>query len=471
MSKLELLNESRKFTTKGQERISSLLESFKHGDTLGVENAEKLVSRADAPDFINESMLEDYLHIASLQDKFLKESNTTADLLTYQKKIQPLLRRILPTTLAMDICSVQPIDNPDGRVFALKANYAGNDTNAITRTSKIFTISSATGTFTLGETVTGGTSTATGVVEYVESGNVVVAVATGTFVTGETITGGTSTETAVIDAIYSTEIAYKKILKGYSGSMATATAEAKTDVNQISVYIESISVQAKERFLKTAFTTELVQDMKAVFGANAEQEIMNYLALEMLLEIDREVIDGYKSLAVTSADLTIASGQEYNVSGKAQFTDLITRINKATNDIAKRNRRGRGNIVVTTSSVITALQELGAFKMFDYGQNVNHGESSARTFVGTLKTGQKVYQDWFAEEDYVLVVYKGTDKMDAGLIYSPYVSMWFDKATNYQTLQPVVGVKTRYALTQQTLIGGEAYAEIFGVDFTGTVLG
>ena len=449
-------------------KVESLLESYE-GNTLETENAVKLLE--SGAEFRSQGLMETFVRIASLEDKLLQESvNTTGDLATYNKKLQPLLRRIMPSLLAMDACSVQPVDQPDTSVFMIKSRYSkAGDAVLDQDTAKILTFTLSGDATAVGETITGTPSTATGVVKYVEDGAVIVEVASGTFQVGDTIADGESfSET--LEAVYSSEIAFKKILKGYSGPYATTDAEARS-ANEIEVFTGKLAINTVERMLKTSFTEELVQDMKALHGINAENEIMNFLAIEIMLELDREVFDKYKSIASIGTDLTVyEQADEFNKTGKPILLKVNQRINKELNDLATRNRRGKGNIVFATGNVISVLQDNGSFREHDYKGTAVVGENQARTFVGTLKNGAKVYQDWFAKEDYFMAVYKGESAFDAGVVYSPYKPLWFAKATDASTLQPVVGCKMRYALTENTLLGDDSgYATYVSVDFSNTI--
>lgn len=454
-------------TENQKKKVEGLLESYDN-NTLEATDAFKLLEKGE--EFVSDSLMEKFVRIASLEDKLLKESvNTTGDLATYNKKLQPLLRRIMPALLAMDTCSVQPVEVPDTSLFMIKSRYGKAGTVEHGADARIVTFS-LTGTApSVGDTVTGATSGATGVVDYVEAGAVILHTVTGTFTVGENLQVSAVTF-GTFDAIYSSELAFKKILKAYSGSYATTDAETRS-ANEIEVFTGKLAISTVERMLKTSFTQEMVQDMKALFGVNAEKEIMDFLAIEIMLELDREVIDTYKSIASLGGDLVVyEAGDEFQKSGKPIMLKVNQRINKSCNDLATRNRRGKGNIVIATSGVISALEDNGAFREHDYAKGIVVGQNASRVYVGTLKNGARVYQDWYATTEYFMTIYKGESAFDAGVVYSPYQPLWFANAMDASTLQPVIGAKMRYALTANTLLDDDAgYAEYVSVDFAGTV--
>jgi hypothetical protein len=304
---------------------------------------------------------------------------------------------------------------------------------------------------------------------------------TGTFVSGEKFDiGGTYTAGAndnTITAIYTSEASYKQILKHYSGPYTTAAGEVLgDDMNQLKVTVERLAVDVKTRALKAEFTMELVQDLQAMHGAAADEELLNFLETEINLDLDREIIENYKAIATVAPDFNVATQTDSQGRWNMEmYAGLFQKILKTSNGLAVKNRRGKGNILLATAGVISALESLGKFKMTAYEEGVKTGENQATTFVGTLTNGMKVYQDWFSTSEYAMVIYKGSTEMDAGLIYAPFSPLAVVEAVNAQTLQPVMGLKSRYGLVQNTLLddGGAAgsnYAEIFSVDFTNTPL-
>jgi len=394
---------------------------------------------------IPEKKLNPAIKMLQLEESMLlNETNVSANIEPFTKKLQPLLRRVIPGLLAFEIAGVQPVTSPDSSVYAIKAKYAGNETTPIANNAKLVVYSGPT-VVSKGDTITTA-SGAQATVKYAEAGKIIVEVSNGTLVEGEKFDIGT-TYTAdandnTITAIYSTETAFKQIFKDYSGPYTTAQGEALgSEMNQVKVTIEKLPVTVQTRALKAQFTMELVQDLKAMHGAAADEELMNFLEIEINLDLDREIIEKYKEIATVLPDFTVADAN--SSAGRwsiEMYAGLWQRILKSANGLVTKNRRGKGNILVTTAGVISALEALGKFKSVATG--VQTSDSVARAYVGTLSNGMKVYQDFFSTEEYCMVIYKGEDsQMDAGVIYSPYQPLWFADAIDAQSLQPVIGVK------------------------------
>lgn len=454
--------------------VERLVESS-NLNSLDVSAVKELLEESGKD--VSQKHLAPTVAIMQLEEKFINESNFTSNIEPYTAKLQPLLRRIVPSLLAFEIAGVQPVSSPDSAVFMIKSRYAGNKTDGIiSNTAKILVHDNVSAP-TVGATITSSTG-ASATVKYVETGKIIVDSITGTFVTGDKFDIGGSysagADDNTITAVYSNETAYKQILKDYSGPYTTAAGEVLgAAMNQIKTTIEKMTVGVKTRALKAEFSAELVQDMRVMHGADAESELMVFLETEIGLDLDREIIETYKSIATTSADFAVAttthSQGRWNME---MYAGLWQRILYIANRLSIRNRRGKGNKLVTTAGVIAALESLGKFKTTAYPTGVQTGENQATAYVGTLSNGMDVYQDWFATSEYCMVIYKGNDtQMDAGLIYSPYVPLEFANAIDPSTLQPVMGVKTRYGLTANTLMddeGGSSYADMFVVDFTST---
>jgi hypothetical protein len=210
-------------------------------------------------------------------------------------------------------------------------------------------------------------------------------------------------------------------------------------------------------------------------GAAADQELMMFLETEINLDLDREIIDTYKTVATALPDFAVATASASQGRWSLEmYAGLWQRILRSANSLASKNRRGKGNILVTTSGVISALESLGKFKFTAYETSVENGDNQATTFVGVLSNGMKCYQDWFATEEYAMIIYKGKDsEMDAGVIYAPYQPIQVVDAINAITLQPVIGMKSRYGLVTNSLMddgAGSSYAEYMTVNFSSTPL-
>jgi Major capsid protein Gp23 len=228
---------------------------------------------------------------------------------------------------------------------------------------------------------------------------------------------------------------------------------------QMGFSIERISVVAKTRALKAEYTLELAQDLKAIHGLDAEAELSNILSTEILAEINREVVRtiyavaniGYVGLSTNTFNLASAT----DTSGRwavEKFKGLLFAIERASNKIAKDTRRGKGNILIVSTDVASALSMTG---LLDYQgaltNNTNLAvDDTGNTFAGTLFGRLKVYVDPYSitGSDYVVVGYKGPTPYDAGVFYCPYVPLQMVRAINPDTFQPKIGFKTRYGLVQ-----------------------
>ena len=328
-----------------------------------------------------------------------------------------LVRRAMPSLIAYDICGVQPMTGPTGLIFAMKARYTSQaGTEAL---------------FNEADTKFAGTGTHTG-------SDVLKALSAGNFSTG---TG-----------------------------MATATAEALGDsaanaFAEMAFSIEKATVTAKSRALKAEYTMELAQDLKAIHGLDAETELANILSSEILAEINREVVRTiYRNSKQGAARDTTAAGIfDLNTDSNGRwsvekFKGLRFSIERDANVIARDTRRGKGNIILCSADVASALTMAG---LLDYTSGLSDNlnvDSTGNTFAGTLNGRFKVYVDPYmnmgvpygasgaSANQYYVVGYKGTSPYDAGLFYCPYVPLQMVRAVGENSFQPKIGFKTRYGL-------------------------
>jgi len=226
--------------------------------------------------------------------------------------------------------------------------------------------------------------------------------------------------------------------------------------------IDKATVTAKSRALKAEYTMELAQDLKAIHGLDAETELANILSAEILAEINREVIRTINSQAKTGAttvtgststqgifDLNVDADGRWSVE---KFKGLIFQLEREANQIAKDTRRGRGNFIICSSDVASAMAAAG---MLDYtpalSTNLNV-DDTGNTFAGVLNGKHKVYIDPYATTDYVTVGYKGSNAYDAGVFYCPYVPLTMVRAVGENSFQPKIGFKTRYGMVSNPFV-------------------
>ena len=332
-----------------------------------------------------------------------------------------LVRRSLPNLIAYDVCGVQPMTGPTGLIFAMRSSYS--TANVTAGATEAFYNEANTGF--------GGTSGAQ------------TALAVGT-ATANTFVGNAAACTA----------------------LATATAEDLT-FQEMAFSIEKVTVTAKTRALKAEYSIELAQDLKAVHGLDAETELANILSAEILAEINREVVRTIYGTAKTGCAVgTTAVGKfdlDTDSNGRwmvEKVKGLAFQIEREANTIAKTTRRGKGNIMICSSDVASALAMAG---ILDYNSalqsNVNLTvDDTGNTFAGTLFGRIKVYIDPYAptsaSSEYAVVGYKGSNAYDAGLFYCPYVPLQMVRAVDTTNFQPKIGFKTRYGLVANPFAEG-----------------
>jgi hypothetical protein len=324
----------------------------------------------------------------------------------YDPVLISLIRRSMPNLMAYDIAGVQPMTGPTGLIFAMRAQYA----NTTAQTGEAF--------FSEADTDFSGAGTMAGTV--------------GTANTANTGTG-----------------------------IATATMEEKTDIAQMGFSIEKIAVTAKSRALKAEYTTELAQDLKAIHGLDAETELANILQSEILAEINREVVRTIFTTAVRGANSGVTTAGTFDLDVDAngrwsveKFKGLHFQIEREANQIAKSTRRGRGNIIICSSDVASALQMAGVLDYTPALANNLGVDDTGNTFAGVLNGKYKVYIDPYAGGNYSVVGYKGSSAFDAGLFYCPYVPLQMVRAINESTFQPKIGFKTRYGMVSNPFADG-----------------
>ena len=314
-------------------------------------------------------------------------ANATSSVNNFDPVLISLVRRAMPNLIAYDICGVQPMNGPTGLIFAMKARYQGGST------------SNREALFNEAETQFSGDSSGTHDSDNASGWN------------------GVDSEGARLTSLA-------------AGGMPTADAEALgstggSSFQEMGFTIERQTVTAKSRALKAEYSLELAQDLKAIHGLDAETELANILSTEILAEINREVIRTVNSQAKTGAQqANVTAKGIFNVSSDAdgrwsaeKFKGLTVQIDREANTIAKETRRGKGNVVICSSDVATALAAAGTL---DYSPAISNNlqvDDTGNTFAGVLNGRLRVYIDPYANTDYINVGYKGTNKLMT-LVYS-----------------------------------------------------
>ena len=360
-------------------------------------------------------------------------SVTSGAVSNYDPILISLVRRSLPKLMAHDIAGVQPMTGPTGLIFAMRSKYTNNSKTKTDWTEAFFNES---------DTKYSGSNAASN-----------------TSSVGTNVGSNPVSNTANTGA-YTTGI-----------GMSTAQAEALGDAGnnafaEMAFSIEKLTVTARSRALKAEYTMELAQDLKAVHGLDAETELANILSTEILAEINRELIRTVYNSAVVGAqygtttagtfDLDTDSNGRWSVE---KFKGLVFQIERECNAIAKGTRRGKGNIMIVSSDVASALAMAG---VLDYtpALNVNlEVDDTGNTYAGTMHGRVKVYIDpYFGGsvngDELVCVGYKGTSPYDAGLFYCPYVPLQMVRAIGQDNFQPKIGFKTRYGMVANPFAKG-----------------
>jgi hypothetical protein len=406
------------------------------------------------------------------ESKLLAEGTIASDVTQFTPIFMPLARRVMPALIANELLGVQPLNTPTGFIYSLNFRYTGAGHTATDATGGRIKGIDANGNslsqiveFDDASALAVGDALAKGEVIYIEGNLVLVKLTDGAvpYVAGD-LEG-----TATVGATYSNELSFRKILKNYTGPVATSAAELLGyDMKEIGFSIVRKSIEAKSRKLKGEYSVEMYQDLKAMHGLNADEELMNMMSLEIQQEMDREIVDFVNTNATVVPDVnpfTIAGGNgaRNDVDG---YRNLAIKIANEAREIARRTRRGAGNIIIASPKVVTMLEQLKGYQAAPVDTTVN-GQVVGTGVVGTFE-GKKVIMDVFAPSEYVTVLYKGSDRRDAIGYFAPYVPVSFTRITHEASGQPAIILNTRYGLTTNPL-SPEDYARTFSVTTTGAL--
>ena len=331
-----------------------------------------------------------------------------------------LVRRAMPNLIAYDICGVQPMTGPTGLIFAMKSRF-GSQAGAEALFNEADTDFSARDA--AGDTGSPDAQSGTNPATLNDSPSA------GTYTTGS----------------------------GMTTAQAETLGDGTDEFAEMAFSIDKITVTAKSRALKAEYTMELAQDLKAIHGLDAETELANILSTEILAEINREVVRTIYVVANKGAEVNTTTAGIFDLDTDSngrwsveKFKGLMFQLERDANAIGQKTRRGKGNIIITSADVASALQMAG---ILDYTPALNNNlnvDDTANTFAGVLNGRFKVYVDPYAAnvaaKQYYVVGYKGTSPYDAGLFYCPYVPLQMVRAVGQDTFQPKIGFKTRYGL-------------------------
>jgi len=342
---------------------------------------------------------------------------------TFDPVLISLVRRSMPNLIAYDIAGVQPMTGPTGLIFAMRSRYTKQD-----GTEALF----AEADTTFSASAAGNTASRGAINAAPGTGH------TGTDPTARASGSGYTVET------------------GMTTAHAEALGTAGNHFNEMAFSIEKLAVTAVSRALKAEYTMELAQDLKAVHGLDAEQELSNILSSEILSEINRELVRTINYSAAPGAQVNTTTAGTFDLDTDSngrwsveKFKGLMFQIERDANAIAKATRRGKGNIMICSSDVASALQMAGVLDYNPALANTLQVDDTGNTFAGMLNGRVKVYIDPYfasATTNYYTLGYKGASAMDAGLFYCPYVPLQMVRAVGESNFQPKIGFKTRYGM-------------------------
>jgi len=347
-------------------------------------------------------------------------SSSTGSLAGYDPILISLVRRSMPNLIAYDLVGVQPMSAPTGLIFAMRSKY---DTQGGAEALYQEAFAKFSGA-------------------------------------GNTSTGAAFSSTGGIDPVNASLTGFRAMLTATAEGMGSSDGTAFRDM---AFSIERVAVEAKTRALKAEYTTELAQDLKAVHGLDAETELANILSSEILAEINREVVRSVYTSArngAQHADLTTAGTYDLNTDSDGRwsaerFRGLMFQLEREANVISKQTRRGKGNFVLCSSDVASALAMGGWLQLSPALNTSLDVDDTGNTFVGTLNGKMKVYIDPYSattndaganDFNFACVGYRGSNPYDAGIFYCPYVPLQMVRAVGENTFQPKIGFKTRYGM-------------------------
>ena len=474
-------------------------------------------------------------HTVTETEKMIAEGTIASDVAQFTPFLLPMLRKVYPALIANELLGMQPLAGPTGFIYSLTNRYLGNaqhgingkpgtnngvggpaNFNKTNAATQVLIVKSTTAPAVGDKIGLDGTKGGTGsVVVYVEpgqhgtlgsnwpsqavdnlSGNKAVggqkelafAVLVeldqnGTFLQGVTqagITGKVKPNGTYVLKAYSGYAAFDRILPNFSGSYTTANGETRGVVNnemsEVGIAVERTQVEAKTRKLRAEYTIEMYQDLKAMHGVLADQELMNLMSYEIKAETDREVVDFVNSRAALETDFFLngatkatPTNADFN-SGRweiERYRALGIKIADISREIGRKNKAGAANKLLISPKVLTVLEAIGGFTTAPQASTVNANNLSP--VAGRFDNKFNVIVDNYAQDEYVTAIYKGSNQ-DAMGVYAPYTPVQIQKVTHVTTGQPALIAMSRYGMAENPF-GGDQYATTMGIDFTSTVLG
>ncbi len=394
------------------------------------------------------------MHLEQVE-KLVLESTESGDLAQFKPILIPMLRRIIPSLIGMEIFGVQPLSSPTGQIFALRAVYSGSESNPVKGAKSQILILGDAASFPVGSLVTNAAGVE-GEVAYVEGVKVLVKITSNNgddrFATGDDVDNASpysASETTVVSQTPN-EALYKMVFQNWTGSVTTAEGEVLgLDMKEIGITIEDASAKTKSRKLKSSYTREMAEDLQSCHGIDAVSLFTQIGSEEVILELNREMID------IADAKAVLGGTSVWDYSGAdgrwevEKYQNLAAKISRTSREIAKSTRRGQGNWMIVDTSTLTALEMSNRLDT----TNVDPLNSA---YAGMFNGYIKVFVDIFSDETQIIMGYKGTSEVDAGVFYSTYIPLKITQGTTQESDQPRIFFRMRYAITDNPF-GAEKY--------------
>ena len=407
-----------------------------------LENQEKFL--AEEQSFLSEAPT-NAANAAGASGGFGGEATRSGPVAGFDPVLISLIRRSMPNLVAYDLAGVQPMNGPTGLIFAMRSRFTSQSgTEAFfNEPDTAFSAQREGNDATQGPYTTGSDDDGVGF---------------GT-------TGQSGTNPSALNPESDANQKAYSVGQGMTTANAEGLGESGNAFNEMAFSIEKVTVTAMSRALKAEYSLELAQDLKAIHGLNAEAELANILSTEILAEINREVIRTIYNVAEPGAQANVANGGSFDLDVDSngrwsveKFKGLIFQIERDANAIAQRTRRGKGNMILCSADVASALTMAG---VLDYTPALNANlnvDDTGNTFAGILAGKYRVYIDPYsansAANQYYVAGYKGSSPYDAGLFYCPYVPLQMVRAVGQDTFQPKIGFKTRYGIVANPFAEG-----------------
>lgn len=413
---------------------------------------------------------------ATEHQKMLAESNVTGDIAQFTPILMPLVREAFPKLVANELLGVQPMTMPTGFMYALVNRAVGDGTVQNTRDGLV--------ALKFTELLAGkAAQEAEGVTGLFQIEGKFALVDQATYVPGTIVNAaGAQATPDPLGHTFTNQTLFDRIFSNYTGSYDTADGEKLgQNMREVGISIERKSIEAKTRALKARYTVEMFQDLKAQHGLAADEELISLISNEVRSEIDREIIGFVNRNSTIAANSAVVAGGTSQARWEIEaYRNEAARISKEAALIGVATRRAQGNILLVSPLVAAMLQQAGTFKTATVDSSID--PTAVGGVVGTFDNRFKVVVDQYAQNDYCTVLYKGTDRRDGMGVFAPYVPLSFQRVTDYESGQPAIIAKTRYALetipdTHSAPNGGyedptrgSRYARSFGIDLSGTVM-